>query len=92
MSVLPPQNEVRWNEARRIISSRFPPIDLFEDIADPRDWDLIASAEAKTNPRMAEHVGQLDLVPPERRVSGPGARRHNHQLRQDLAEKEGLLS
>lgn len=73
MRALPPRDEARWDEARRIISSRFPPIDLFEDIADPRDWDLIASAEAKTNPRMAEHVGQLDLVPPERRVSGPGA-------------------
>ena len=73
MSAVPPLEEVRWDEARRIISSRYPPIDLFEDIADPRDWDLIASAEAKTNPRMAEHVGQLDLVPPERRVSGPGA-------------------
>jgi len=73
MSALPPLEEVRWDEARRIISSRYPPIDLFEDIADPRDWDLIASAEAKTNPRLAEHVGQLDLVPLERRVSGPGA-------------------
>ena len=69
----PPQSQVDWPEARRIISSRYPPVDLFEDIADPRDWELIASAEAKTNPRLADHVGQLDLVPPERRVSGPGA-------------------
>ncbi|WP_344707047.1 RES family NAD+ phosphorylase [Sphingomonas swuensis] len=64
---------VDWPEARRIIRSSFPPIDLFEDIADPADWPLLLAAEAKTNPRLALSVGALDLVPPERRVSGPGA-------------------
>lgn len=29
--------------------------------------------ESKTNPRVWEQVGRLDLVPPPRRVSGPGA-------------------
>lgn len=64
---------VRWPKAYRLIRSIFPPIDLFEDIADPADWEALASAEAKTNPRLWEHLGRLDLVPPERRVSGPGA-------------------
>jgi hypothetical protein len=57
----------------RIIRSIYPPIDLFEDIADPSDWELIARAEAKTNPRVRDAIGQISLVPPERRVSGPGA-------------------
>lgn len=64
---------VDWPHARRIIRSLFPPIDLFEDLADPADWPLLLAAEAKTNPRLAASVGALDLVPPERRVSGPGA-------------------
>ena len=64
---------VTWRTTHRIIRSRFPPIDLFEDIADPADWDAILSAEAKTNPRMAESVGMLDLVPEDRRVAGEGA-------------------
>ena len=64
---------VDWPRAFRLIRSIHPPIDLFEDIADPRDWEALASAESKTNPRLWEHLGQLDLVPPERRVSGPGA-------------------
>lgn len=62
-----------WNRAIRLIETRFPPIALFEDIADPANWDLLAAAEGKTNPRLAASVGQLDRVPPERRVSGPGA-------------------
>ena len=38
-----PTSEVRWSEARRIIRSVHPPIDLFEDIADPADWPLLTS-------------------------------------------------
>jgi hypothetical protein len=64
---------VHWRGAVRIIRSIHPPIDLFEDIADPRDWPLLISAEQKTNPRLMESIGRLDLVPPERRVAGPGA-------------------
>lgn len=70
---LPPISRVRWEKTHRIIRSRFPPIDLFEDIASPADWDAILSAESKTNPRVAESVGMLDLVPEDRRVAGDGA-------------------
>jgi RES domain-containing protein len=62
-----------WPLYVRLINSAFPPIDLFEDIADPADWELLARAEMRTNPRLAETIGQLDLVPVDRRVTGPGA-------------------
>lgn len=68
-----PVAAIRWPAAVRIIRSLFPPIDLFEDIADPADWPLIIAAEMKTNPRLMESIGNLDLVAPERRVSGPGS-------------------
>ena len=64
---------VVWPGARRIIRSLFPPVDLFEDIADPADWPLLIAAEQKTNPRLMHAIGALDLVPPARRVAGPGA-------------------
>ena len=64
---------VQWDASYRIIRSIYPPIDLFEDIADPRDWEALASVESKTNPRIWDHLGRLDLVPPERRVAGVGA-------------------
>lgn len=68
-----PVSPVGWRGARRIIRSIHPPVDLFEDIADPQDWPLLVSAEQKTNPRLMETLGALDLVPPERRVGGPGS-------------------
>lgn len=64
---------VDWRAAVRIVRSRYPPIDLFEDIADPADWPLLMAAEQKTNPRLMETIGSLDLVPQDRRVGGPGA-------------------
>ncbi len=63
----------RWTKAVRIIRSVFPPIDLFEDIADPADWPAIMAAEQKTNPRLAERLGEVERVPPGRRVGGKGA-------------------
>ncbi len=65
-----PVTPIQWHGAVRIIRSIFPPIDLFEDIADPADWPLLIAAEQKTNPRLMETIGNLDLVPPDRRVSG----------------------
>ncbi|MEO1093101.1 MAG: RES family NAD+ phosphorylase [Pseudomonadota bacterium] len=69
----PTHHPVAWPTTHRIIRARFPPIDLFEDIADPADWPLLTAAAAKTDPRLAETIGNLDLVPPARRVGGAGA-------------------
>ncbi|HEX5537557.1 MAG TPA: RES family NAD+ phosphorylase [Sphingobium sp.] len=68
-----PVSRVEWKGAVRIIRSAFPPIDLFEDIADPADWSLLISAEQKTNPRIMATIGNLDLIPVDRRVGGNGA-------------------
>ena len=65
--------DVNWRGAVRIVRSLYPPIDLFEDVADPADWPLLIAAEQKTNPRLMENLGNLDLVPLNRRVGGAGA-------------------
>jgi len=64
---------LRWTPGYRIIRTIYPPVDLFEDIADPADWELLVSAEAKLNPRIRDDIGNLALVPPVRRVDGPTA-------------------
>lgn len=68
-----PVADIEWEGATRIVRSVWPPIDLFEDVADPADWPLIISAEQKSNPRLMETIGNLSLVPEARRVAGPGA-------------------
>jgi hypothetical protein len=68
-----PVRRVIWPRTVRIIRSIHPPIDLFEDIADPADWEALAAAEAKFNPRIRDSIGDLSKVPPDRRVTGLGA-------------------
>lgn len=71
--MIPPLTRVVWNPSWRIIPSRFPPIDLFERIAPPEDWEAIIEVESLTNPRLRDEIGEISLVPIEERVSGPGS-------------------
>lgn len=62
----------RWKKTARIVSSRFPPVGLFDRVADPVDLDAVYYIEGLTNPRLREQAGELRLVDPADRVSGPG--------------------
>jgi len=68
-----PIARIEWRPCFRIVPSRFPPINLFEAVADPADLDAVYQIEAMTNDRLREEVGDISLVPPEDRVSGPGS-------------------
>lgn len=69
----PPRRDLGAARAVRIVPSRFPPIDLFERLVPPEDLDVLFALEALTNDRLRDAVGDLDLVPPGERVTGPGA-------------------
>ncbi len=68
-----PLSRVKWSATHRLILSKYPPIDLFDDVADPHDWEALARAEARTNPAIFDIIGDLAQVPPDRRLTGPGA-------------------
>jgi hypothetical protein len=65
---------VKWPKAWRVIGTRYPPIDLFERVSpNPAVWEALIEAEQLANPRIRDEIGEIALVPPERRVSGPNA-------------------
>lgn len=68
----PRTTRVSWAEAWRLVPSRFPPQGVFDRIARPEDLEALYALESLTNPRLREELGELQLVPHERRVSGPG--------------------
>jgi RES domain len=69
-----PARRVDWPQAWRVIASRYPPINLFERLtADTAVWDALIALEQLTNPRVRDELGDIALVPPDERVSGPGA-------------------
>ena len=58
----------------RLIPSKFPPINLFEDVADTEEFEDLYAVQLLTNPRLQEQLGKIDLIPKGERVFGfPGS-------------------
>jgi hypothetical protein len=68
----PPITRLVWPDSCRLAPSRFPAVSIYDGVADPRDLAVAFAVEAITNERIRNELGQLQLVPPEERVSGPG--------------------
>ena len=62
-----------WRATYRIVPSRFPAVGIFDSVADPRDLETVLLLEAATNPRVMEEAGELALVRPKDRISGPNS-------------------
>lgn len=67
-----PVAHIEWKPCWRIIPSRFPPIELFERVSAPEDLEAVFELESLTNPRLRDEGGEISLVPPKDRISGPG--------------------
>lgn len=65
-------SRLTWRAAYRIIPSLYPVAGIFDDVADPNDLDVVLELEAATNPRVLDEAGELAMVRPEDRISGPG--------------------
>lgn len=62
-----------WDKQYRIVPSKYPPINFFEDLADPDEMEELFYVESLTNDRLIEQAGNIRHVEPEDRVSGPGS-------------------
>jgi len=70
----PPEAAVDWPEVFRIIPSQFPPANVFEGIFDsPDEMESAFAIEAMTNRRLRQEAGEIELVPRQDWVWGPGA-------------------
>jgi len=47
-------------------------VGIYDRVADPADLDAVFAVENMTNPRLRQEAGDISLVPPDDRVSGPG--------------------
>ena len=50
-------------QAYRLVNSKFPPIALFDDVADAEDFEALYQIQALTNPRLQNEIGRLELIP-----------------------------
>lgn len=65
-------NRITWLPCWRLVPSRFPPDGLFDRVASPADLEIVFAIEALTNDRLRDEAGDIHLVAPEDRISGPG--------------------
>jgi hypothetical protein len=63
---------INWKPCWRLVPSRFPPVGLFDRVADPEDLEVVFFIEGLTNDRLREEAGEISLVLPDERISGPG--------------------
>jgi RES domain len=67
-----PLSRIQWQPCWRLVPSRFPPVGLFDRVADPEDLDIVYAIEGLTNDRLRDEAGDINLVLPHERISGPG--------------------
>lgn len=58
--------------AYRLVSSRFPPVGVFDAIANATDLEALYELESMTNPRLREELGAIESIPAPRRIAGLG--------------------
>jgi hypothetical protein len=69
----PSRQALGWQPSYRLVSSRFPPVSLFDRVAKPEELDAVFAVQALTNPRLRDQLGQIQLVAPAERVVGEGS-------------------
>jgi len=52
-------------ESYRMVNSKFPPITLFDDMMDAKDFGTAYALQALTNPRILNELDDLTLIPIE---------------------------
>ena len=65
-----PQKKFREQIAYRLVNSKFPPIAIFDDVANNEEFEALFRLQARTNPRLLDEIGHIRLIKPERRPFG----------------------
>lgn len=73
MSIKPRLVDINWPKTFRLIPSIYPPIDLFEDLVDPSDYEVLCEIEMRTNPRLKETMPGINLVKKKDMLLGQGS-------------------
>jgi hypothetical protein len=73
MPSLPKKIDLQGQSQFRIIPSVYPAINFFEELVDPDEMETLWEVESLTNERLRQETGDIFLVAPQDRISGPGS-------------------
>lgn len=57
----------------RAVPSRFPPVSLFDGVANADELEAVAAIQALTHPRLRNQIGEISLVAKGEQLLGPGS-------------------
>ena len=69
----PQLRRVRWQQACRIVPTRYPAVNLFDRVANSEDFEALYALEAMTNERLRDELGHIERVAPQDRLYGQGS-------------------
>ncbi|WP_239995313.1 RES family NAD+ phosphorylase [Photobacterium phosphoreum] len=49
-------------KGHRLINTKYPTINLFDDVASPEEFEMLYAIQAITNPRLRDEVGNISLI------------------------------
>ena len=64
---------LRWQKVYRVVAAKHPPINVFENIVEPRQLEMAWYIEGLTNDRLRDRAGSAPIVAENERVQSPGA-------------------
>jgi len=64
---------LRWHRIYRVVASKHPPTNVFQDIVPARQMEMAWFLEGLTNDRLRDESGEAPLVTAEDRLHGTGA-------------------
>ena len=62
------QKRFTMQRCYRLIPSQYPPIHLFEDVANEEEFEAIFAVQSLTNPRIQDEIGLINTIPREERL------------------------
>lgn len=57
----------------KLVATIYPPIEIFDEVADASDLDALLALRVRTDPLLGEGIQRALTIPPEDRAYGPGA-------------------
>lgn len=73
MTKLNVPKRLAWKQSVKLVATIFPPVAVFEEVADAADLDALLALRARTNPLLSERIAPALTIPASDRVYGPGA-------------------
>ncbi len=68
----PELRRICWKPSWRLVSSRFPPVGVFDRVTSAEDLDIVLEIEGLTKDRLRAALREIALGPAQDRVFGPG--------------------